>query len=337
MISVDYHDDLKEVQGDAALAALLHAPTARTPFDRLAWWQGLVDCCSFLPLIAVARCGEQRMVLPLLRRARQIHCLANWYSFRVEPLFTAGADRSAMLAALAEDLAGQTPHLVLSPLPDDDGEASDLAAALRAEGWTTFLEVCDVNHVLPVAGRSFADYLAGRPGHVRTTLKRKADKVDVVIETAFSANSWAIYEDIYANSWKGEEGCPGFLRRFAEQEGMAGRLRLAIARAEGRPVAAQFWTVEGGTAFIHKLAHLNEAKALSPGTTLTAALLELVIDHDKVALVDFGTGNDAYKRDWMELVRPRYRIEAFRAKWPGTWPAIARKILHRVAAGGSDG
>lgn len=334
---VDYHDDLKEVQGDAVLAALLSPAQARAPFDRLAWWQALVDRCDFLPLIAVVRDGPHRAVVPLLRRARQVHCLANWYSFRVIPLFTAGADRAALLAKLAQSLAGQTPHLILSPLPDEQGEASALAAALRQAGWTTFMEQCDVNHILPVQGRSFAEYLATRPGPVRTTLKRKADKVDVTIETVFNPDSWAIYEEIYAQSWKAEEGCPGFLRAFAEQEGNAGRLRLAIARAQGRPVAAQFWTVEAGTAFIHKLAHIEEAKALSPGTTLTAALLERVIDHDRVNLVDFGTGNDAYKRDWMEQIRLRFRIEAFRAKWPGTWPAIARKVVRRVAAGGRGG
>jgi hypothetical protein len=52
LIAVEYHDDLKEVQGDAALAALLGAPAAAAPFDRLAWWQGLVAECCFLPVIA---------------------------------------------------------------------------------------------------------------------------------------------------------------------------------------------------------------------------------------------------------------------------------------------
>ncbi len=112
---------------------------------------------------------------------------------------------------------------------------------------------------------------------------------------------------------------------------------MAIARAGGQPVAAQFWTVEADTAFIHKLAHAEDAKALSPGTTLTAALLQHVIDRDRVQLVDFGTGDDAYKRDWMEEVRPRYRIEAFRPMWPGNWPAIARKVARRLAAGVSHG
>ena len=31
---------------------------------------------------------------------------------------------------------------------------------------------------------------------------------------------------------------------------------------------------------------------------------------DRVEMVDFGTGTDAYKRDWMEANRPRYRRAA---------------------------
>ena len=337
MITVDYHDDLTEVQGDAALAALLRAPAAQAPFDRLEWWQGLADYCNLSPVIAVARRGSQCAVVPMMRQGRQLHSLANWYSFRAKPLFTPGADRVALLAALARDLAGQAQHILFAPLPDEAGEAQTLLAALRSAGWVAFIEPCDVNHILYVSGRSFAEYRASRSGPVRTTLLRKADKVQITIETTFNPASWAAYEAIYAQSWKGAEACPAFLRNFAEQEGAAGRLRLGLARAEGRPVAAQFWTLEAGTAFIHKLAHAEDAKPLSPGTTLTAALLEHVIDHDQAEMIDFGTGNDPYKRDWMEQVRPRYRIEAFRAKSPGTWPAIGRKYLRRLAAGLSHG
>ena len=106
---------------------------------------------------------------------------------------------------------------------------------------------------------------------------------------------------------------------------------------DGEPVAAQFWTVEQGTAYIHKLAHLPSAEPLSPGTTLTAALMEQVIDHDKVAHVDFGTGNDRYKADWMEQVRPRYALTCLRPGNPRHWPELARwtiaKLVSRRPAG----
>ena len=108
-------------------------------------------------------------------------------------------------------------------------------------------------------------------------------------------------------------------------------MRLGVAYAEGAAVAAQLWTVEGNTAWIHKLAHTEESKPLSPGTTLTAALFAHVIDGDRVALVDFGTGNDGYKRDWMEQVRPRYRLDMLRPCDPRNWPTMARAALRRLA------
>jgi hypothetical protein len=331
VIVVTYHDDLNEVQGDAPLAALLAAPAAAAPFDRLEWWRALQEECGLNPVIAVARDGQQRAVIAFDRVARDLHALSNWYTFRVRPIISPGAEANALLLALASDLAGEAPRISLAGLPDEDGTASSLERSFRKAGWAVFRSICDSNHVLMVGDRSYADYIDSRPGQVRTTLKRQAGKVDVTIESHFDPASWAAYEAVYAQSWKPQEGSPAFLRRFVEEEGAAGRLRLGIARAEGEPVAAQFWTVEAGTAFIHKLAHTVESKPLSPGTTLSAALFEQVIDRDKVKLVDFGTGDDPYKRDWMEVMRPRYRLEMYRPGWPGNWPAIVKQVVRGLA------
>src|SRR5690606_2262973 len=178
---------------------------------------------------------------------------------------------------------------------------------------------------LEVKGRSFAAYLAERPGKLRTTIARKAKRNECAISLTFSDDEWDIYEEIYEKSWKPEEGSPAMLRAFAREEGAAGRLRLGIARHEGRPVAAQLWTVENGTAYIHKLAHLEEARPLSSGTVLTAALMEHAIDRDRAARVDFGTGDDAYKRDWMEDVRARYRLTCLKRGDVRNWGAIVRR------------
>lgn len=333
LIAIEYHDDLNIVQGDPALRALLCPEEAAAPFDRLSWWRALAEDCDILPLIAIARDGDACAALSLRRVKRSIAALANWYSFRVRPVITPGADGLKLLTALAEDMVGQAPDISLAPLPDENGETTMLEAAFRKAGWLVFREQCDVNHVLHVQGRSFAEYLATRPGPLRTTLKRKGSKVQTIIETTFREESWQAYESIYARSWKPSEGSPAFLRRFAQEEAAAGRMRLGLAFADGEPVAAQFWTVEGSTAFIHKLAHTEESKPLSPGTTLSAALFEQVIDKDHVHLVDFGTGNDGYKRDWMEEVRPRFRLDMFRPGWPGNWPAIAKHLARRLVQG----
>ncbi|SFG27831.1 Acetyltransferase (GNAT) domain-containing protein [Novosphingobium sp. CF614] len=336
MVKIEYHCDLKEVQSDRQLARLLSAECQSAPFDRLAWWQGLGKHCGMAPLLAVARQDEAIAVLPLAGGGGRYSALSNWYTFRFRPILSPAPGSAAMLAALARDLAGKAHRLTLGGLPDEDGSAARVEAAFRKAGWLVTRARCDTNHVLPVAGRRYEEYVAARPGKLRTTLKRKTGKVEIEVLGRFDAAAWDDYEDIYAESWKPEEGSPAFLRAFAEAEGAAGRLRLGIARAAGDPlgraIAAQMWTVEGGTAFIHKLAHREAARPLSPGSVLSAALLRHVIDVDRVDLVDFGTGDDPYKRDWMEQVRPRYRIEMFRPLDVRNWPIFARIGLRRLAA-----
>lgn len=334
MVTVEYHDDLGIVQGDPALAALISAPAAEAPFDRLDWWQGLARHCGVDALLAVAREGREAAILPLRKSAPGLEALANWYTFRFRPILTEGAS-DALLDGLARDLARRTGCLVLSGLPEEDKASHRLATALRRTGWIVWLDPCDTNHVLMLDGRGFADYLAARPGPLRTTLKRKRGKVQALVIDRFDAEAWEAFEAIYAASWKPAEGSPAFLRAFAEAEGAAGRLRFGLAFVDGAPVAAQFWTVEAGTAFIHKLAHRQDAASFSPGTVLSAALFEHVIDRDRVGLVDFGTGDDGYKRDWMEQVRTRHRLTALRPGLPANWPRLARRAIARLA--GKDG
>lgn len=325
MIAVRYHDNVNVLQtiGQAATG----------PFDRAEWYGLLAASASEPLLVATASADDAMMGLPLLERNGRIEPLANWYSFTWRPCATRA--EPALAKALASDLRKRAGRVTLWPLPDEDGAASTLEHAFRQAGWWVAREKCDDNHVLLVNGRSCAEYLAERPGPLRTTLKRKAKKVSIDIFTHFDDDAWHVYERIYANSWKPAEGDPRLLKAFAQAEGKAGRIRLGIARHEARPVAAQFWTVEAGTAWIHKLAHLEEAQPLSAGTSLTAALFEQVIDKDKVALVDFGTGNDPYKRDWMEENRPRYRLDCHDPARLRSWPHIARGILHRLRPGAS--
>lgn len=337
MVAVEYHADLKEVQSDAVLARLLGEGSGAAPFDRLEWWQMLATHCGKSPRIVVARSEAGYLVLPLEDTNSHLEGMANWYTFRLRPVASAGADREALMAAIAADLSDRSHRIVLGGVPNEDRSADLIERAFASAGWTVRREQCDVNHILNVAGRSYADYLAARPGRLRTTLKRKSAKVDAVVLDHFDHEVWNAYEAIYRQSWKPEEGSPEFLRAFAMAEAKAGRLRLGIARAGGEAIASQMWTVEGGTAFIHKLAHLEAARALSPGTVLSAALFRHVIDVDRVDLVDFGTGDDGYKRDWMEEVRPRYRLDMYRPLAPQNWLVFARSGLRRLADIGKRG
>lgn len=313
-IAVSYHDTVTKLQG-------LDLP-ASSPFDRLEWYALLEH-----PLFAMAERLGDRVVVPLQRHPNGLSSLTNWFSFTWQPI----GKSQELIRELARDLRSRTHRVTLSPLPDEDGTTEQLEQTFRDAGWFVLRDQCDENHVLPVAGRTFADYWAERPGKMRTTLKRKARKVDVDILTHFDETAWAAYKAIYSESWKPEEERADILEAFAAAEGAAGRIRLGIARADGVPVAAQFWTVENGTAYIHKLAHIEAATPLSAGTTLSAALFEYVIDTDGVELVDFGTGSDAYKRDWMEQVRPRFRLTCLDWRQPRAWPAIAKAFVRHLA------
>jgi hypothetical protein len=321
--AVSYHDSVNDLQGLAFAGA--------GPFARREWFS-LLENAGARPFVALAAEGRDAVALALVRGAGGLESLTNWYAFTWTELATGPTARPELLARLARDLAGRASRVTLSKLPDEDGTATRLEAAFRNAGWFVRRERCDSNHVLPVGGRTFAEYLAARPGALRTTLKRKAKKVDVEILTDFEYDVWQSYQAVYAESWKPEEGDPELLRRFAESEGRAGRLRLGVARHQGTVVAAQMWTVEGGVAYIHKLAHLESAKPLSAGTTLTAALFEHVIDRDKVEWVDFGTGDDPYKRDWMEQIRARYRLTCWRPSDPRNWPAIGKAWLRKLVS-----
>ncbi|WP_232843899.1 GNAT family N-acetyltransferase [Allopontixanthobacter sediminis] len=326
MVAVSYHDTVKFLQG-TIVPDEYRLPG---PFDRMEWFQ-LLAAGGISPLLVEARQKGESLALPLTRTDSGLEPLINWYSFIWRPVMRCDDLCAPLLLAAAKDLRRQSHRVTLWPLPDEDGTASRLEHAFRDAGWRVDRSQCDHNHILKVGGRSFADYWAARPGQMRTTLKRKAKKVEVEILERFEPAAWAAYEQVYANSWKPEEGNPALLRQFAQAEGAAGRLRLGIARHEGISVAAQFWTVENSAAYIHKLAHLKDYKALSAGTTLSAAMFEHAIDRDRVTLVDFGTGNDPYKADWMEEDRPRFRLDCLDTRQIRAWPVLARRMAGRVA------
>ena len=332
----EYHDNFLTAQ--AAARGGLDRERQKCLFDRLEWLDQLhrMALRNRVPLLLRAHEGDADAWMPLMQLAGgQYGALANWYNFTWRPIFGHAYDevtRLSLLRQLAATARGRTRRLTLAPVPDEDGSASEIAAAFEASGWVVEMTPCDENHYLALNGRSFDQYWEGRPGQLKNTVKRKGKKgvVSVRIEREYSDNSWADYEQVYARSWKPHEGNPDFLKQLAQQEGAAGALRIGLAYIDGQPVAAQFWTVENGIALIHKLAHDERHLEFSPGTLLSAALFQHVIDIDKVDEIDFGTGSDGYKRDWMEQVRPRYRLDLF---WPNhiaNWPLIARVHLRQM-------
>lgn len=325
--------DLARALGDAS------------PFDRAGWYDLLTAATAAQSrrFDAHGYAGTVSAWLPLVETSPQCYAsLANWYSFSARPLFASddGApverdSAAAALVVLTASLKRRAARLTLYPLPDRDHSAALLAGALRAAGWLVTATAAGDSHWLDLGEMDHDAWWATRPGALRSTIARKGRKgiVDLTVTDRFDAAIWDAYERVYAASWKPAEGDPALLRAFAEAEAARGHIRLGLATIAGEPVAAQFWTVEGGTAFIHKLAHVEDSIKASPGSLLSAALFRHVITVDGVRRVDFGTGNDPYKRDWMNRHNHLWRIEAFNPARPAAWlPAIKAKLRAMRAA-----
>lgn len=310
---VELFDDLEAVARDAGGA--LDRDVRLSLYDRLDWYRLTVAHVPppGAPLILRARGDEASAWLFLATDGARACPLGSWYTLRFGPVMEPSThDGGHLLHAIARALRARRPRIAtidLHPLAADD----QLAAAFRAAGWIAHIEPSSANWVAHTAGMDFESYWAARPSRLRNTARRKtqAAGLDIAIHRGFDAEAWSQYEAVYRASWKPAEGSPAFLRALAEQEGAAGSLRLGLASRQGEPIAAQYWLVENGVATIHKLAHRHSARDLSPGTVLSLAMFRHVIDHDRPTLIDFGTGDDPYKADWMDERRPLHRLRAY--------------------------
>ncbi len=261
----------------------------------------------------------------LMQRGASATSMASWYTLKFRPVYTgdpSDTTKHALLLATARRLSKRLSQITLAPMPAD--EAALVVKAFDRARWIATSRQTTVNWTVDTSELSFEEYWAHRPGDLRSTVKRKAAKHEIAtkIYTSFDGDAWAQYEMIYAASWKPDEGSFEFLRDTALCESAAGTLRIGIATIDGDPVAAQLWTIEHGRAIIHKLAHIESAAAQSPGSVLTAAMFAHVIDNDHAQIIDFGTGDDRYKADWMDLRTPLYTVDLFNPRrLAGLWGA----------------
>ena len=334
---MELFDDLDDVERDAAGA--LDRSARGSIFERLDWFRLIERHCPPPGKLLVIRAqeGDCRAWLFLKVEGRRALGLSTWYSFDYGAILKCGDQHRgyALAEALIGGLRRHRPRIAsveLSPLPAGD----PISLCFPGKFWLWRLAPATTRWGMNTIGQDFTGYWSARPSRLRNTVDRKAKAagLDIRIHTTFSEEAWADYEHVYARSWKPEEGSPGFLRALAEMEGAAGTLRLGIASKDGEPVAAQLWLTEGRVAAIHKLAYVDAAKSLSPGTILTMAMFRQALDVDKVNAIDFGLGDDAYKADWVDHNCPMYRLLAYDLlSLHGLWRAAghaASKLVGRL-------
>ena len=329
-VNVKLFDSLADVRDDAGDA--LSRAHQRKVYDRLTWFEMTQRHCDVAKRPLVARAQQKDAAIWLfLRKTRHRHAeaLASWYTMNFDAV-RFGND-PALLPALAHALKSLAV-ISLSPVANPES----IIGAFSQAGWKIALSTATDNWEL-LGPRDFESYWKARPGKLRNTVKRKAKKadLDIQIHRAFGESVWQDYRKVYTNSWKPEEGSWAFMREFAENAGRANALRLGIAYRDDRPVAAQFWYVENGRATIYKLAYDERVKSLSPGSILSEAMFRHVIEKDAPEIIDYGTGNERYKADWMDGARPLYRVLMFNPRQPAAWIPLIRErfsgLVRRVS------
>jgi hypothetical protein len=212
----------------------------------------------------------------------------------------------------------------ISPLAKDSETFNALTNEFRAQGWWVQHYFSHGNWYLPCDGIDSSQYLAERPTRLRNTLRRKSRAFAKVAQSELEIfqsmkdleRGITAFQSVYEKSWKKQEPFSDFIANFIRLCAKRGWLRLGVAWLEEKPVAAQIWIVCQGKASIYKLAYDEAYRKLSAGSVLTTHLMAHVLDIDKVREVDYLTGDDPYKQDWMTHRRERWGMIAINPKTP---------------------
>ena len=161
-----------------------------------------------------------------------------------------------------------------------------------------------------------ATYKASLPTHLKAILTRKYSKAVRERDTRFAIYqspdelSRAVTEfvQVYLSSWKAPEPFEGFIPGLIDSLAKKQIVRIGVLYLDNLAAAAQIWFVERGIAYIYKLAYDNAHYQYSPGTLLTMHLIEHVVTNDSVTKIDYLTGDDAYKKDWMSTRNVQFRL-----------------------------
>ena len=244
----------------------------------------------------------------------------SWYGPIVDP--TLGA---AGLKEIAAAIADASPPFHVLRLDNLDSSAPTFAAlgdAFHSAGFLvqTFFQFH--NWYDQVEGLTIDGYLAARSSQTRYHIGRRVRQMERSGRGRFELitggpgleAAYADYHRVDRQSWKKPEPYPACLPEILRVAADEGALRLGLYYIDNEPAAAQIWLVRGGIASIERLHYAEKFAKLSVGTVLSYEMFRYVLENDKVREIDFGRGDDEYKRKWMGRRRQRGGMLVFNAR-----------------------
>jgi len=320
------------------------AEAQNNPFASSAWLVHFIEQVAasdwtFIIAESALDPGAFMLLYRTSERPQRALAVANYYASLYSPVV--GVDiASSRTTEVVRDLRRVSPTIAtvdLSPLDGHERQTIDLCRSFSRAGWYARRYFCFGNWFLPSQNLTFADYMAARPSQLRNTWTRKAKRFDggsarleLVTSGARAADGIDAFRQVYGKSWKKPEPYPDFVPGWAKICSENGWLRLGIAWLNDQPIAVQFWFTRSRRAYIFKLAYDEKYAKLSAGTVLTAFMIRHSLEQDQVVEIDYLTGDDVYKRDWMAARRERVGV---RACYLGNVRGIAMAAVEAIGAG----
>lgn len=310
------------------------------------WYRNLVDTVfpahEGVCLYLLRRAGRPVAALPLLVHkaglGSRVEALANYYTAVYAPVLAPDLETgelAVLLRAVRRQHRGLA-SLTLSPMDPESPAYAQMRNAMGVAGLKPFAFYCFGNWYEPVRA-DWQAYLMARKATLRNTIKRLGARfvqdggtLELIkpgqgdVERALQA-----YERVYASSWKTAEPYPGFVQGLVRTCADRGWLRMGVAWLKDEPIAAQIWIVANGKADIYKVAYDEQHKVYSPGTLVTALLMQDAIEHNAAKEIDYLIGDDSYKKNWMSERRERWGLVAYNPRSLGGQLGWARESLGR--------
>lgn len=164
-------------------------------------------------------------------------------------------------------------------------------------------------HYIAMSG-SYEDYLARFSGKTRSTLKRKARKLESEVGEGFAITEYRSPAEIErfldralplsAKTYQArllDAGLPSGSAARSEMLSLAeqGRMRAYLLEGSRDPIAYLLLPVHGTTVVYAHLGYDPAWSRLSPGTVLQMAALERLFDEQRYTYFDFTEGDGAHK------------------------------------------
>jgi hypothetical protein len=310
-------------------------------------WYGTV-CEAGLPaeahaMFLVARRDDTILaILPMMQTRQGLSNLTTAYTCLWQPLFADGLS-TARFRQLGEAFGGFCRHHAVTRIDALDGDAAWLhpfIAGTQGAGLKPLWFDHFGNWFCNTADVGWSDYLAARPGKLRETIKRRTRRLmsmegarfTIIRSAEHIESGLRDYAHIYQRSWKQPEPFAEFNPALMRACAKDGTLRLGLLHLCGEPLAVQFWILRDGWAGVQKLAHVEAAKHIAPGTVLTGLMIRHLLDEEHVRELDFGRGDDLYKQAWTGSRRQRRGVLLV-----NPWRIAGVLAVTRHAAGGLFG